>query len=170
MKSDWEKCADQLAHALVQGTESRAVERYPETGINQANAEHALASYQTLKSASGGTKTEILISDRPLKFRVWDKLAKHMIYPDNGYQGHYTLSLNGDFHNLQNGAGGKETAVSQFTGRTDKVGRDIYEGDLVESPQGSVKVVRFTHGRYEPDLTNSHELCIVSNVFEEQDS
>lgn len=50
---------------------------------------------------------------RELKFRAWDKLTKTFIYPDKGYQGHYALTLNGKFHNLQNGSGGDEYEVQQ---------------------------------------------------------
>lgn len=46
---------------------------------------------------------------RELKFRVWDKLEERFIKCDEGYQGHYVLSLKGEFHNLLNGSGGKET-------------------------------------------------------------
>jgi hypothetical protein len=101
---------------------------------------------------------------RPLKFRVWDCLAKTMIYPDRGYQGHYTLSLDGQFHNLQNGSGGKETIVSQFTGEVDATGQEIYEGDLVESPDKAVNVVHFSQGRYLPDLTTPG-LKIAGHIF-----
>ena len=68
---------------------------------------------------------------RTLKFRAWDKLAKQFTYPDKGYQGHYVLDLNGRFQNLQNGSGGDEYVVQQFTGFKDSKGVDIYEGDRV---------------------------------------
>lgn len=66
------------------------------------------------------------------KFRVWDLYEKKMIYPDKGYQGHYVLSLDGKFTNLQNGAGGGEFIVQQYIGLKDVKGNDIYEGDIVK--------------------------------------
>lgn len=69
---------------------------------------------------------------REIKFRVWDKLAERFTKCDEGYQGHYILSLKGEYHNLQNGSGGKEYVVQQWTGLTDTNGVDIYEGDILE--------------------------------------
>ena len=66
------------------------------------------------------------------KFRVWDLPEKKFYYSNKGYQGHYVISLDGNFTNLQNGAGGQEVIVQQYIGLKDSAGEDIYEGDLVE--------------------------------------
>ena len=69
---------------------------------------------------------------RQLKFRVYDTLDKRYIKCDEGYQGHYVLSLKGEFHNLLNGSGGKECIVQQYTGLVDKNGVEVYEGDVLK--------------------------------------
>lgn len=122
---------------------------------------------------------------REIKFRVWDTLAKRFIYPDKGYQGHYVLSLNGKFHNLQNGSGGDECVVQQFTGEYDKNKKEIYEGDIVKyyrllererKIESFISFVRYEDAKFGFDLTGfnemfyelGHELNIevVGNIFE----
>jgi hypothetical protein len=85
------------------------------------------------------------------KFRVWDKLEKRFIYPNKGYQGHYILTLDGKFQNLQNGSGGSEYDVQQFIGILDSEMKEIYEGDVVEYQwcwfQRRIGEVRYNYDR-----------------------
>lgn len=124
------------------------------------------------------------MSNRTLKFRAWDTLAKRFTYPDQGYQGHYGLDLNGRFQNLQNGSGGDEYIVQQFTGLKDSTGVEVWEGDiLVEKHDGGeeeayIGVVAFVAGAFmldgdtlynyvfshSPDILE--DFTVEGNVFE----
>ena len=86
------------------------------------------------------------------KFRVWDRLEQRFIYPDKGYQGHYTLSLDGKFQNLQNGSGGNEYDVQQFLGILDKNMKEVYEGDVVKGIYGVEGIGVFGEVKYSCDL------------------
>jgi uncharacterized phage protein (TIGR01671 family) len=115
---------------------------------------------------------------RKLKFRAWDTLAKKFTYPDKGYQGHYVLDLNGKFQNLQNGSGGDEYVVQQWTGLKDYESNDIYEGDIVRYElDGTVytQTVGWGNNGWEmedtrlystPLITNLPNFEVIGNIFE----
>ena len=84
---------------------------------------------------------------RQIKFRVWDKLDKRYIYPDKDY--HFVINLNGKFQNFQNGSGGDEYEIQQFTGIKDIDGKEIYEGDFVELWTVANQKTPNTRGFYE---------------------
>jgi uncharacterized phage protein (TIGR01671 family) len=118
---------------------------------------------------------------RQLKFRAWDKLAKQFTYPDKGYQGHYVLTLNGQFQNLQNGSGGDEYVVQQWTGLKDYESNDIYEGDIVRYElDGTVytQTVGWGNNGWEmidtrlystPLITNLPNFEVIGNIFESRE-
>ena len=110
------------------------------------------------------------MNNRQLKFRVWDKLEKRFIYPDRGYQGHYILTLNGKFYNLQDGSGGDGCIVHQFTGFIDSKGNEVWEGDVVRIIyEGKIAEVYFDYnlGSFRLKDTNGKSYPITTYRFDE---
>ena len=120
--------------------------------------------------------------NRQCKFKVWDKLAQRMIYPDKGYQQHYIIDLYGRFHNLQNGSGGDDYVVIEYTGLTDSKDKEICEGDILIHKNSSIGQVLyevdqgayiFQWKRYGPNQNYINLNCdvafesvIIGNIFE----
>lgn len=102
---------------------------------------------------------------REIKFRAWDKNHKYM-----AYQGTPDLETIQSFiHHF----GDKK--LMQFTGLRDNNGTKIFEGDLVEWPDGKIERVKFDYGKFtigcdfgDPALYSAL-VKIVGNVYETPD-
>ena len=82
---------------------------------------------------------------REIRFRVWDKESKKMVYRERE-----------DYEAVE---------LLQFTGLKDMNGVDIYEGDFIRSLDGVIAIVRFENGVFGCDRkitadfrTNEHHV------------
>ena len=93
---------------------------------------------------------------REILFRVWDKVSKKYREFDGM---HDTMTINEDgkveYYNLQNGSGGDEYILEQFTGIKDRNGKMIFEGDIVHIDnydEGWDSTVEFKSGAFAVDV------------------
>lgn len=83
-----------------------------------------------------------------LKFRIWDKVDKRFIYPNDVRAKHFTVTLDGKVYNSESGFLGDDWDDYEVNSY---VGADIYEGDIVRIECGRT-VVR---GTVQYDYLNS---------------
>ena len=95
------------------------------------------------------------MENREIKFRAWN--GEKMISPDYliGLEGNTSAELPSDL------------TLMQFTGLTDKNGKEIYEGDILKSEWGYSGLVDFEaiiYSKYECTLDNDME--VIGNIHQ----
>ena len=123
---------------------------------------------------------------RQIKFRAWDKTYSLMNYKvqvgntdhaDPNYTCNSIWVDSGDFKTIGwMNADDKCIYLMQFTGLTDKNGKEIYEGDMVQRG-----VITFSRGKFqgtyfdsngdfaedwEDDLCQERDIEVLGNIFE----
>ncbi len=66
-----------------------------------------------------------------MKFRIWDKLEKKMIYPDTFEAESFYLNLSGRIWSAKMGYWSSDYIILQFLGNYPKLG-DVYHGDIIK--------------------------------------
>lgn len=110
---------------------------------------------------------------REIKFRLWDKNKKKMIFgpTDDNPQPGWILTMHAVSVAFEDPA-----PLMQFTGIRDKHGREIYENDILRSDEGDMAIVRWSVAPpcWQPFMESAfswsgQSVEIIGNVWENGD-
>lgn len=104
---------------------------------------------------------------REIKFRVWDSNNNLMDYNPGLDVDWSRFPLNAFFANqlVDGGPPGEKTnyIFMQFTGLTDKNGKEIYEGDIISHDLGT-GVIEWYNARF--NIQDHDEVEVIGNIYE----
>ena len=116
--------------------------------------------------------------NRYIKFRVWDKICKHMhVCGEDSHDSGMFINNIFYYYNLQNGDGSGEEGsyeLMEYTGVKDILGIEIYESDIVSVNKTMGEVI-FKHGKfiidfgyYQEDLVTNYynRPLVIGNIYE----
>ena len=118
--------------------------------------------------------------NREIKFRVWEKHNNSFSKLPNGFclDDNFCLGVINDSFDVEV----REYTIQEYSGVVDKVGKEIYEGDILVFDEDGKReygyTVVFSHGKFELkmpdckmniDIGYHSQMVIVGNVFENPD-
>ena len=126
---------------------------------------------------------------REIKFRAWDTMRRGQPLKEMVYFG--ITRLDGEYIIASGSYLEGDYKLMQYTGLKDKNGKEIYEGDVVETnrplhaweyPKNSVRVIFFEEGAFyfKPPLHNliyrlhtnnikNHNMKVIGNIYENKE-
>jgi len=119
---------------------------------------------------------------REIKFRCWDKKKKEWVGAECGgvmdlnYSGSYNCFMfDNDNFDIP-----KDVIWCQFTGLRDRHGKEIFEGDILKTSDGTLcyleyceaayELITISHDNYYCRLYAAHpEIEVIGNIYENED-
>ena len=96
---------------------------------------------------------------RAVKFRAWFRPAKKMIYAEN-------VIIFGGYSEC-------DMELMQFTGRLDRNGKEVYEGDIIKYPKAYNSHTRIIEWREKDNYTGFNigdgDYVVVGNIYENKE-